>query len=162
MKMFGKKSLSAALYWLFVLCFIILILSIIEALYSYVNGNYSAINYEGTPIIVNQLFLFLPKTISFFLLIMIFKSFKSDVIFTGKTLIYLNIFTVFSLCMPIVYALFNYFSLKPEIDFFLINMVTMDIINTLFPSLMLGVFAAFITAIFNRGFHLKKESDLTI
>jgi uncharacterized membrane protein len=162
MKMFGKKSLSEALYWLFVLCFIILIISIVRVFCSYADGDYSIINYEGSPIILNSLFLIIPKTVSFLLLVMIFKSFKSDVIFTAKTLTYLNLFTVFSLCMPIVGVLFNYLSFKSEIDFFSINEITLDILNTMFSGFLIGIFTAYITAIFKKGFHLKQENDLTI
>ena len=162
--MFGKKSLSAVLYWLFVLCFGILIILTFKELYLYINGNYSTIKIEGLPLplVLMNLSVILPKAISFFLLIMIFKSFKSDIIFTKKTLTYLNIFTVFSLCMPIIKALFDYFLSNSEIELFPTNMVTIDIINIMVSSLLLGIFAAFIAAIFKRGFHLKTENDLTI
>ena len=112
MKTFGKKSLSETLYWLFVLCFIGLVILIFRELYVFAfTDNYYIENYYfNLPISIISLSNFLPKAIFFYLLIMIFKSFKSDIIFTKKTFLYLNIFAFFSLCMPIISALFNYFS----------------------------------------------------
>ena len=55
--------------------------------------------------------------------------------------------------MPVLYALLNYFTLNTEI---------MSVANIMFPNLMLGVFAAFIAAIFKKGIHLREENDLTI
>ena len=160
MKTFGKKSLSETLYWLFVLCFIGLVILIFREMYVFAfTDNYYIENYFNLPISIISLSNFLPKAIFFYLLIMIFKSFKTDLIFTNKTLLYLNVFTVFSLCLPIVRALFNYFSLNTDVDPFLFYTET---INSMIPELMLGVFAAYITAIFKRGLHLKTENDLTI
>ena len=161
-KMFGEKSVSAVLYLMFVLLLGFLVVMIFRELYLYFNGDYSSINIEGLPLplILMNLYALLPKAILFFLLIMIFKSFKSDIIFTNRTLTYLNIFTVFCLCFPIIKALIDYSLIDNEL--FPTDTVLIDIVNTLLPNLLLGVFAAFITAIFKKGFHLKTENDLTI
>ena len=162
MRVFGSKSVSVILYWIFVSCFALMVLFTVLTLYSYFQGDYSLDNYTGTPIILNSMFEILPKAVSFLLLIFIFKSFKSNTIFNSNTLWFLNAFAVFSLGMPIIKALFNYYNFKSEIDFFSINEVTLDILSTMFSGLLIGVFAAYIAAIFKRGFHLKEENDLTI
>ncbi len=162
MKIFGKKSLSTILYWVFAVSLILSLIVLILNSYQFMFTDFHlSIEYKGTSPIFHELFYGIQKIILFYLLMMIFKSFKSDRMFTSKTAVYLRVFAIFSLCTPIISAVIQYSSII-DVDSYLVGIAKYDILNSMLLSLIIGVFATYISAIFKKGFHLKQENDLTI
>ncbi len=146
MKMFGKYSVSSLFFWLSILCFISITILFIATLYSNLLKAFT-----GLSSIVQIFFFFIPKLIFFYLLILIFRTFKSDKIFTKKAVNYLHLFTAANFMISLLILL----STKFDINW-------IQEIVPLFPFAILGVFSAFLAAIFKQGFQLQQENNLTI
>tara|TARA_R110002050_G_scaffold94765_1_gene197066 strand:+ start:48519 stop:48974 length:456 start_codon:yes stop_codon:yes gene_type:complete len=145
-KMFGRYSVSSVFFLLSVICFLVvagffvgtMFLDLLKA-------------FTGLKSLTSIILFYFPKVIFFYLLILIFRSFKSEKIFTKETINYLHFFTVVNFIM----ALLIIISINFE------NSWGEDIIP-IFPFIILGVFSAFIAAIFKQGFQIQQENDLTI
>ncbi len=170
MKMFGKKSVSSILFYgssitysgyaLFILFIIIALvfnqLTIIDTNYfqlsipftnSIIKGAYHISNF----IAIVSFFLF--YTVFFYLLSLIFKTFKAERLFTNRAIIHLKWFTLLNLIFPIFHIIID--------SIYNSHLSTDDLIATLLH-IGLGVFASFIATIFKLGYRLQEENDLTI
>lgn len=171
MKMFGPKSISSFLFYVFrfgaisslVLALFILLsfafgnyelnagrLSIPFPLFSYfdIKGDYNISIITSITLILIYIGGFL------YSLSMILKSFKSAVLFNAVAIRYLKILAIINLLVfPILYLLIRIVILKVSI---------MGGIHNLILSLIFGVFLLYVAAIFKRGLKVQIENDLTI
>ncbi len=146
-KMFGKNSVSTLLYWIswvFLIFWTGFYLDAILSISGYILQN----NLATTILTLAAKFVF------FYLLILIFKEFKSNKMFTTKIIRYLNIFAVINLCMPLIVGVF-YLIIYEEI--FLKRSFEEG-----YPYLIIAIFSFFLAAIFKQGFQIQQENDLTI
>ncbi|ASV30450.1 DUF2975 domain-containing protein [Maribacter cobaltidurans] len=171
MKMFGSKSVSSYLFYVFrfaSLCSFILLLFI---LLSFLFGNYevqdgrftipfplfSYFDIKGvykTSIITSITLILIYSGGFLYSLSMILKSFKSAVLFNESALRHLNILAIINLLVfPIVYL---------SLRLVILNISIMNGIHNLILSLIFGVFLLFVAAIFKRGLKVQNENDLTI
>ncbi|MGC6429816.1 MAG: hypothetical protein ACON5F_02115 [Jejuia sp.] len=149
MKVFGKKSLSTILYWVFLVCSLLYTFFLLANAYLFLFTDLSQkLNSNGPQLIFQVLPLDLQKVILFYLLTVIFKSFKSDVVFTSKTARHLKIFAVFCICFPFITATIQYFSINNKQAFLTVAAEKYDIMNFMVLNLIIGVFALYISAIF--------------
>lgn len=146
MKMFGKYSVSTIFFWLSIICFIATIVFFIAIMFS---GLLKA--FTGLCSTAQVFFFFVPKLIFFYLLILIFRTFKTDKIFTKKAINYLHLFTAVNFMISLLIIV----STKFDIHW-------IQEIVPLFPFVVLGVFSAFLASIFKQGFQLQQENELTI
>ncbi len=146
MKMFGKYSVSTLFFLLSILCFISITILFIATMYSNLLKAFTGLNS-----IVQIFFFFIPKLIFFYLLILIFRAFKAEKIFTKKAINYLHLFTAVNFLISVLIIVFT------KYDIYWIQEIF-----PLFPFVILGVFSAFIAVIFKQGFQLQQENELTI
>ncbi len=146
LRMFGKYSVSSLFFWSFILCFILTTPLFIAMPFS---GLLRA--FFGLLSFAQIALFFTPKVIFFYLLILIFKSFKTETIFTKKTINYLHLFAGINF----IIALLIIVSTKLDI-YWVKEMIP------IFPFVILGIFSAFIAAIFKQGFQIQQENELTI
>ncbi|WAC00848.1 DUF2975 domain-containing protein [Lacinutrix neustonica] len=146
LKMFGKHSVSALFFWLSIVCFLLSVIFFVGTFFSDLLKAFTALNS-----ISKISFFFIPKIVFFYMLILIFRAFKTEKIFTKRTVIYLYLFAGINFLMVLVILL----SLKFE------GYWAQDIVP-IFPLIVLGVFGLFIAAIFKQGFQIQKDNELTI
>ncbi len=89
----------------------------------------------------------------FYLLGRLFAAFSQEKLFTGRSVEGLKRFSWLSLSLPVLVFLF--YALVT-------NEAGMGEVLLLIAHLLLGVFAFFLLAIFQEGYHLQQEQDLTI
>ncbi|MAU26448.1 MAG: hypothetical protein CMH48_04580 [Muricauda sp.] len=171
MKLFGTKSLSHYLFYGSTLAAIGSILLVGFILLSLALGNYTLIEnrfqisiplfpelfikgfYEQNIIVAITLVMFY-FGVFFYVLSLIFKSFKSEKLFTEKVVKSLNRFAILNLVVfPALYIIIHFVVMKKS---------GYNDIHNLILSLILGVFILFIAAIFKRGLKVQNENDLTI
>ena len=171
MKMFGPKSISSYLFYVFRLGAIFSISLALFILLSFAFGNYevqggrftipfpffSYFDIKGdykTSIITSITLILIYSGGFLYSLSMILKSFKSAVLFNANSIRYLKILAIINLLVfPILYLLIRIVILKVSI---------MGGINNLILSLIFGVFLLYVAAIFRRGLKVQIENDLTI
>lgn len=171
MKMFGPKSLSVYLFFLSRLLALGTAVLLIFILLSLVTGNFKLFdgrfaiaipllpetfikgNYEVN-ILVTISIIFLFYIIFFYLLSMIFKTFKAEILFTKTAIKQLNYFALLNLiAVPFFYVL---------IRFIIMHKQTYRNPAAVLLHMLLGIFILFIIAVFKRGFTVQSENDLTI
>jgi len=171
MKLFGPKSISSYSFYCSRIAAVGSIVLAIFILLSFAFENYSIVDgqfqiaipffselyikglYAKTMILsIILIILFIGGF--FYVLSLIFKSFKSEKLFTHNAIRHLNLFAVLNLLVfPILYM---------GIHFMIIKNSNFGSIHNFFLSIVLGIFALFIAAIFKRGLSVQKENDLTI
>jgi len=170
MKMFGSKSLSEILYYLFRIVSITILVFVLYVDYAFLTSRFTLnqgryhmdIPLTGTFIHGDYKFNII-LTISiglifgalfFFVLSNIFKALKQQVIFNKKAIYNLKLFTIVNLVLgPLLYFLIHY-PIMQKTDF-------RDIHN-LILHLIFGVIAFFLFHIFRKGYRVQSENDLTI
>lgn len=171
MKLFGPKSVSSYLFYVFRLGAIGSLVLALFILLSFVIGNYelkdgrftipfplfSYFDIKGdykTSIITSITLILIYIGGFLYSLSMILKSFKSAVIFNSRAIRYLKILAIINLLVfPIVYL---------SLRLIILNISIMNGIQNLILSLIFGVFLLFVAAIFKRGLKVQNENDLTI
>ncbi len=170
MKMFGKKSVSTLLFYVSTISFwgyfiftIILSILLITNQFTQENGDYfqvsipftgsviKGINHPLTLLAIIAFFLF--YSAFFYLLTQLFKTFKAEKLFTENAIVFLKRFTILNLIVPLLYLIIGAIATH--------HISTDDLISGLLH-VFLGIFAAFIAAIFKLGYRLQEENDLTI
>lgn len=145
LKMFGKKSVSAVLFWLVLICLVLVTLNTISFIPELIQN-------KNIPIMLN-----IAPLISYFALLiplaLIFYTFQKRVLFTKQSITYLNVFVICNLLAIIL----NFYTT--------VSYLNVDFIEAFFlstPNILLIIFALFLISIFNQGFQLQKENELTI
>lgn len=170
MKMFGPKSLSALLFYLFRLISVLTLMFVIYIDISFLTNNFTHSNgryhmdipltgtfihgdYQFNMMLTISLGLFF-GVLFFFVLSNIFKSLKEKVIFNKGAILNLKYFSILNLVVgPILYVLIHY-TIMQKTNF-------RDIHN-LILHLIFGIIALFLTYIFKNGYNVQSENDLTI
>ena len=171
MKLLGQKSISAYLFYAIragAICCLLLALYIIISVvfdnYNIENGRYiipfpliSYFDIKGVykpSIFTGVVLILLYISVFLYSLSMILKSFKSDILFSSKSIINLNFFAAINLVgFPIFYVVLRTVILKIPL---------LGGLHNLFLSLILGIFILFVSAIFKRGLKVQEENNLTI
>lgn len=171
MKIFGPKSLSTYLFYGIRTTALLMALFVLYLVFSFVLDNYEVSNgrftipfplfsyfdikgiYE-TSIIKSILLGSLYLAVFLYSLSMIFKSFKSKVLFSTNAIHNLNFFAALNLIVfPILYFVLRIVILKISL---------LGGIHNLILSIVLGIFILLVSAIFTRGLKVQEENDLTI
>jgi hypothetical protein len=144
-KMFGKYSISSMLFWgVIILLGLILIYTI--------KFTPELINNENIPILINMMPLI--RYLSLLIpLALVINTFRKEVIFTKKSIKYLKVFALINLLTTIL----NIAEAINLLDLELSNAVYLSSLN-----IILIVFSLFIAAIFEQGFQIQQDNDLTI
>lgn len=170
MKMFGSKSFSEILFYLFRIVSITLLTFVLYIDYAFLTdrftqnqgryhmnipltGTFIHGDYKFNVILTISLGLFF-GALFFFVLSNIFKALKQQVIFNKKAIYSLKVFTILNLIVgPILYLLIH-FPIMQKTDY-------RDIHN-LILHLIFGMIAFFLFHIFRKGYRVQLENDLTI
>jgi hypothetical protein len=170
MKMFGPQSLSAIAFFLFRLISILTFFFVVYIDYAFLTNNFTHSDgryrmdipltgtfiqgdYQFNVILTISLGLVF-GTVFFYVLSNIFKALKEKTIFNKKAISNLRLFTILNLIVgPILYV-FIHFPIMNKTDY-------RDIHN-LILHLIFGMIALFLTHIFQNGYKVKQENDLTI
>jgi hypothetical protein len=170
MKIFGPKSLSHILFYLFRTLAIMMLLFVLYINISFLTGNFTQENgrffinipFLGTLIKGDYQFnviLTISLTLIFFVafffaLSNIFKALKEDVIFNNQAIKNLHYFTLLNLGVgPALYLLVHYVIMQKE---------NYRDIHNLILLIIFGIVALFLTNIFKKGARVQNENDLTI
>lgn len=171
MKMFGPKSLSYYLFYLTRIATFATLALISFILISLFTNNYEMVDgqfqialpflpetyikgYYESNIIVTIVVAMLFFSVFFYLLSNILKTFKAEKLFSKKAIKQLNYFAILNLAVaPILFIV---------IDFIIMERPRIGNIYNYLLTFLLGIFLLFIAAIFNRGYQVQSENDLTI
>ncbi|PIB31488.1 DUF2975 domain-containing protein [Maribacter sp. 4G9] len=171
MKIFGPKSVSSYLFYVFRFGAIGSLVLALFILLSFIIGNYELkggrftipfpllsyfdIKGDNKTSIITSITLILIYCGGFlYSLSMILKSFKSAVLFNAAAIRHLKVLAIINLLVfPIVYL---------SLRLIILNISIMNGIHNLILSLIFGVFLLFVAAIFKRGLKVQSENDLTI
>lgn len=169
--MFGPKSLSYYLFYvarvstflsLALICFILL--SLATNNYETVDGQFQIAlpllpetyikGFFDSKIVITITLAMLFFCVFFYLLSNILKTFKDRKLFTKKAIKHLKYFAFLNLVVaPILFIV---------IDFIIIGRPHIGNIYNYLLTFLLGIFLLFIAAIFNQGYLVQSENDLTI
>ena len=144
--MFGRHSVSSLFFWISMASFVLFVVIFIAIFFSALLKAFMGIDSA-----VKIILFFIPKIVFLYLLILIFRTFMTEQIFTKKAINYLYMFMSINFLM----ALFIFLSIKFE------GFWAEDIIPV-FPLIILGIFSAFLGSIFKQGFQIQQENNLTI
>ncbi len=168
--MFGQKSFSTVLSYLFLIVSVLTLLFTIYVDISFLTGNFTQSNgryrmdipltgsyihgdYQFNIILTLSLGLIF-GVLFFFLLSNIFKALTKKVIFNNKAIRNLKYFTILNLGVgPILYFLSHFLILEKPYH---------KDIHNLILGLIFGMIALFLTYIFKKGYNVQSENDLTI
>lgn len=171
MKFFGKNSISTFFFYGTRVATIGSLLLVVFITLSFGLNNYVVDNGRFTipfplisyfdikgvykPSIITSINLILLYISVFSLsLSMIFKSFKTEVLFNTKAINYLNLFALVNLgVFPVFYIIMRMVILKIPL---------LGGMHNLILSTILGILILFVSAIFKRGLKVQEENDLTI
>ncbi|WP_424277253.1 DUF2975 domain-containing protein [Eudoraea sp.] len=115
------------------------------------------INFQIKGFYKTKIFFSICSTLIFYawyiyILSLIFKSFKADNIFTDLTVKYLKYFTIINLVIfPI-----GYLATRPLSNGEGVN------VPYIMLHLIIGILSLFLMAVFNKGYNVQSENDLTI
>lgn len=169
MKMFGKNSVSIILFYLSRVSAIGVLLFVLFILFSWFTGGIQ-IDQEGVfnlqiPLSNSVIkgkytmmtLLAIMGTFTFYsaflyLLSLLFRVFTVEPLFTPQAIKYLSYFTIINIILPVGYFLVM----------LVVQQASMEDIAIVTLHLTLGLFAAFISAIFKQGVVLQEEQNLTI
>tara|TARA_R110002167_G_scaffold364943_1_gene588222 strand:- start:531 stop:1043 length:513 start_codon:yes stop_codon:yes gene_type:complete len=170
MKIFGPKSLSTVTFYLFRMISFLILLFVLYIDYAFLTDNFTHSNgrykmeipITGTFINgdyqLNVIFTIsiglLFSAFFFYVLSNIFQALKEVTIFNKKIIYNLKLFTILNLIIgPILYFL---------IHFPIMNKTDFRDIHNLILHLIFGMIALFLTHIFQKGYTVQSENDLTI
>lgn len=170
MNIFGPKSLSPILFYLFRGLSIMLLVLVVYIDLSFFTGNFTQENgryfmdipltgtfIEGVyqfNIILTISFGLVFGAIFFFVLSNIFKALKQDIIFNRLAIRSLSYFTILNLVVgPVLYLLIHFVIMQKD---------NYRDIHNLMLHIIFGIVALFLTYIFKRGIQVQQENDLTI
>lgn len=145
-KMFGKKSVSALLFWFVILFLFAVLVQSINVVPRLVKMESSLLWVSLQPLI-GYLSLLIP-------LALLFYNFQKRTIFTQQSIKYLYVFAVCNL----VAAAYNFYV---ALSFFEMGFLEAFFLHS-FSNLVLIIFALFLAAVFQQGFQIQTENDLTI
>jgi hypothetical protein len=145
-KMFGKKSVSALLFWIVVICLVGVLGLTINYIPKLLDLNRSLALLNLQPLL-NYLLLLIP-------LALLFYTFQRKTLFSKQSIKYLNVFAVCNL----VAAAYNLYA---ALSFFEMGFLEAFFLHS-FSNLVLMVFALILAAVFKEGFTIQTENDLTI
>lgn len=146
LKMFGKKSVSAVLFWLVILCLFGVLVLTINYIPRLVKMESALLMVNLQPLI-GYLSLLIP-------LALLFYTFQKKTLFTKQSIKYLYLLAACSL----VAAIYNFYI---ALSFFEIGFLEAFFIYS-FSNLLLMIFALFAATVFKQGFQIQTENDLTI
>lgn len=151
-KMFGKRSVSTLLFWLGFLYLVFISIIVISFIPELLQNDYNHIVIRIMPLIA-LLALLIP-------LILIFNSFRKDIVFTKQTIKYLSLFAICNVLI-IPCNVITAISLNEITGVYFFNewVYLFDVFGL---NILLAIFTFFITTIFKRGFLIQQENDLTI
>ena len=170
MKIFGPKSISTIVYYLFRALSLLTLLFVLYIDFAFLTENFELNNgryrmdipltgnfihgdYQFNVILTISLCLFF-AVLFFYVLSNIFKALKEEIIFNRKAIQNLTLFTLLNLFVgPILYFLIHY-PIMQKTDY-------RDVHN-LILHLIFGIIALFITHIIKKGYKIQSENDLTI
>ena len=145
-KMFGKKSVSALLFWLVILCLFGVMVLTINYIPRLLNLNRSLALLNVQPLL-NYLLLLIP-------LALLFYTFQRKTLFSKQSIKYLHVFAVSNLAA----AAYN---LYVALSFFEMGFLEAFFLHS-FSNLVLMIFALILAAVFKAGFTIQTENDLTV
>lgn len=145
-KMFGKKSVSAVLFWLVILCLFGVLILTINYFPKLIQKESSLLLLSLQPLI-GYLAVLVP-------LALLFYTFQRKTLFTQQSMRYLYVFAWCNLFA----AAYNFYI---ALSFFEVGFLEAFFIHS-FTNMVFFVFAIFIAAVFKQGFHIQSENDLTI
>ncbi|WP_299249286.1 hypothetical protein [uncultured Lacinutrix sp.] len=145
LKMFGEKSISAVLFWVFALLLLLVIISAVNYIPDLIEDENSLIALNIAPLI-SYLALLIP-------LVLLFYAFKKKVLFTKQSIKYLHLFALTNFLATI----FNWFTMVSFLD-----MEYVEVFSLSFPNILLITFAIFLATIFKQGSQIQQENELTI
>lgn len=146
LRMFGKKSVSAVLFWLVILCLFGVLMLTINYLPRLIQKESSLILVSLQPLI-NYFALLIP-------LALLFYTFQRKTLFTQQSMRYLYLFAWCNLFA----AVYNFYV---ALSFFEVGFLEAFFIQS-FSNVVLVVFAVFIAAVFKQGLQIQTENDLTV
>ncbi len=170
MKIFGPKSFSHLLFYLFRTLSILILVFVIYIDISFLTGNFTHENgryfmdiplsgtfiegdYQFNVILTISLGLFF-GAIFFFVLSTIFKALKESVIFNRTAVKSLSFFTFLNLAIgPILYFIIHYVIMQKD---------NYRDIHNLILHIIFGIIVFFVATIFKQGKQVQSENDLTI
>lgn len=170
MKMFGPKSFSNILFYLFRAIAISILLFTAYIDISFLTGNFTQENgryfidipltgtfiegdYQFNVILTISLGLIF-GAIFFFVLSNIFKGLREKIIFNKIAVNSLSYFTILNLVVgPILYLLIHFIIMRKD---------NYRDIHNLILHIIFGIIALFLTYIFKQGAQVQQENDLTI
>lgn len=170
MKIFGEHSLSTYLYFVSKFLTIVITVLVLYILTSLSIQNFELIDnrfeikipfldlyikgfYEAKIITTISLTLFF-YVLFFYQLSNILKTFKSEILFTKSSVKQLKYFALFNLIgSPLAFVLIHFFIMKHS---------GFRDVPTYFLHIILGVFVLFIAIVFQKGYQVQEENDLTI
>ncbi|TLP72906.1 DUF2975 domain-containing protein [Maribacter sp. ACAM166] len=170
MKMFDPKSLSAIAFYLFRMISILILLLVIYIDFAFITNNFAHSNgryrmdipltgtfingdYQFNTILTISLGLFF-GVFFFYVLSNVFKALKGKIIFNKNIIYNLKLFTILNLIVgPVLYTL---------IHFPIMNKTDFRDLHNLILHLIFGMIALFLTHIFQNGYKVQLENDLTI
>lgn len=145
-KMFGKKSVSAVLFWLVILCLLGVLILTINYFPRLLQKESSLLLLSLQPLI-NYFALLIP-------LALLFYTFQRKTLFTRQSMRYLYLFAWCNLFA----AVYNFYV---ALSFFEMGFLEAFFLHS-FSNLVLMMFALFAAAVFQQGFHIQTENDLTV
>jgi hypothetical protein len=144
-KMFGKKSVSAVLFWFVLLCLGLVLINAIRFIPELIQNKNLPVLPNITPLI-SYLALLIPLAFIFF-------NFQKKVLFTKQSITYLYAFVI---CNVVATALHFYVAHS------YLKMHYLEAFSLSFPNILLIVFALVLVFIFKQGFQVQQENELTI
>lgn len=168
MKMFGKKSLSQYLFYgtrftAFVIIGLVvfILLSLLTRNMSVVDGRFfidiPLVNFQIKGFYKAKIFFSICSTLIFYasyvyVLSLVFESFKADKIFTERTVNYLKYFSILNLVLfPSAYLATRFLADGKGIN-----------LPYIILHVIIGILSLFLMSVFNRGYNVQSENDLTI
>jgi len=168
--MFGPKSLSVYLFYITRLLSFGIVILLLYIIFSFLLGNFELIEgrftitipfinsvikgfYKTNIITTISITLFL-YAIFFYLISLVFKTFKAKTPFTKTAIERLNYFAIFNLVGVPIFFVLNHFLIMRH--------TTYRDLPTYLLHIFLGIFALFVISVFKQGFKVQSENDLTI
>lgn len=169
-KMFGKKSFSTVLYYStrfatigYGIIILLVIILLLTNSYIITGDNVLEIQIPFTSAVIKGAYTLMALVgvlcfsifygAFFYVLSLIFKTFSTGKLFTEKAIKYLRWFTILNCSLPVIYIVTG---------LIINNNISAEGIVSVIPHIALGIFSAFIAAIFKQGFTIQEENELTI
>jgi hypothetical protein len=144
-KMFGRRSFSTVLFWMTTFCSLVVIINAFLVVPELVQNKNIPIIPNISPLL-SQLAFLIP-------LVFIFYTFQKITIFTVRSIVFLYVLAICN-----VFALlFNYYTKISILNFQKEESLLLNL-----PTILVIIIALFLASLFNQGFQVQRENDLTI